>query len=491
MGKQISIIVADDDRSVRLVITQALNRQGYHVQAAATAAAMWDLVSAGKGEILITDVGFPDGDALDMLPRLQAKRTDLKIIVMSARANLLTAVQAQQQHAFDYLPKPFELGALLDVTKRAAREGESRQPVSSDSSAQLHLPEEVALPLIGRSASMQTSFKLLARFAAQHVPILILAEPGSGKEEVARTIHQMGPAGNERGNLNQSSEAYQSQDGQSDGSVGGPFISLQLSKIPPEQHESQLFSQDGGFAKADKGTIFLNDINLLHADAQMRLARELDEPVNLPGRPTRLICGSQVDLKYLIEQGQFRDDLHFFLSAALLRLPPLRERLEDVPNLVMAITSKLSREFGQIRDVDSAALPLLQAYNWPRNVRELGFLLRRLFVKTTGNIISVADVEAELSSLTVPDAQPVAESLGSAAAHHIERFYTALGADLPPPGLHERVVQEVERPLIRTTLERTKGNQIKAAEILGLNRNTLRKKMKLLNLSSNRMDYRK
>ena len=476
MSEQISIIVADDDRSVRLVISQALSRQGYHVQSASTAAAMWDLASAGKGKILITDVGFPDGDALNMLPRLQARRPDLKIIVMSARTNLLTAVQAQQQHAFDYLPKPFELGALLDVTKRAAIKDERKAPVIAETNINLNLPEEVALPLIGRSASMQTSFKLLARFAAQKVPILILAEPGSGKEEVAKTIHEMGLSG--AGSASQALE-------------NGPFISVLLSQIPPERHETHLFSTNGSFAQSDGGTMFINDINLLHADAQMRLARELGQPAQLLGQPKRLVCGSQVDLKYLIEQGQFRDDLHFILSAALLRLPPLRERLEDVPYLVSAITSNLSREFGQIRDVDSAALPLLQSYNWPRNVSELVFLLRRLFIKSSGNLISVSEVESEISNFAEPNLQPVGESLGSAASHHIERFYTALGADLPPPGLYERVIQEIERPLIRTTLERTKGNQIKAAEILGLNRNTLRKKMKLLNLSSNRVNYRK
>ena len=486
MTPQTSIIVADDDRSVRLVITQALTRQGYRVQAASTAASMWDLVSAGKGQILITDVGFPDGDALDMLPRLQAKRPDLKIIVMSARANLLTAVQAQQQHAFEYMAKPFELGALLDVTKRALAEAQDTKPIQAERATKIQLPEEVALPLVGRSASMQTSFKLLARFSAQNVPILILAEPGSGKEEVARTIHEMGPSGQLV-----PTRSNQQPVGTNALNHRGPFISVQLSKLPPETHEEHLFSNQGSFAQSDQGTIFLNDINLLHPDAQMRLARELENPNMLKGKPARLVCGSQLDLKYLIEQGQFRDDLYFILSAALLRLPPLRERLEDVPHLVSAITSALGREFGQIRDIDGAAIPVLQAYNWPRNVRELSFLLRRLFVKSTGNIISVADVEAELSGLHVDDIEPTGDSLGSAAAHHIGRYFTALGADLPPPGLYERIVNEVERPLLQTTLRRTKGNQIKAAEILGLNRNTLRKKMKLLNLSSHRADYRK
>ena len=486
MNTQTSIIVADDDRSVRLVITQALSRQGYHVQPASTAASMWDLVSAGKGQILITDVGFPDGDALDMLPRLQSKRPDLKIIVMSARANLLTAVQAQQQHAFDYMAKPFELAALLDVTKRATLETQKSEAAASQPATNIHLPEEVALPLIGRSASMQTSFKLLARFSAQNIPILILAEPGSGKEEVARTIHEMGASG----------QSVSSAAGHPIGVVNtqdtkGPFISVQLSKLPPETHEEQLFSKQGSFAQSDNGTIFLNDINLLHPEAQMRLARVLESPTLLAGQPTRLICGSQVDLKYLIEQGQFRDDLYFILSAALLRLPPLRERLEDVPHLVTAITSSLTREFGQVRDVDSTAIPTLQSHNWPRNVSELRFLLRRLFVKSTGNIISVAEVEAELAGLNSVEVESTGDSLGSAAAHHIERYFTALGADLPPPGLHERILNEVERPLIYTTMVRTKGNQIKAAEILGLNRNTLRKKMKLLNLSNNRADYRK
>lgn len=485
MTAAIPIIVADDDRSVRLVITKALTRQGYRVHPAATAASMWDLVSAGRGQILITDVGFPDGDALDMLPRLQTKQPSMKIIVMSARANLLTAVKAQKQHVFDYLPKPFDLRALLDVTQRAALDGDTVLSDARDNvSSHLHLPEEVALPLIGRSEAMQTSFKLLARFAAQRIPILILAEAGTGKQDVARTIHDMEPANK------------QAKD-------KPPFVSVQLSKIPPEEHEAQLFADDGGFAKAARGTIFINDINLLRPDAQMRLARALEQPELLAGRPNRIICGSQVDLKLLVEQGAFRGDLYFIISAALLRLPPLRERLEDVPALVLAITSALGREFDVVRDVDRAALAVLQTYSWPRNVRELEFLLRRLFVKSSNNLISVAEIEAELSELAADDIQKSSESLaageslasgeslGSSALHHIRRFYTALGADLPPPGLYDRIIQEVEKPLIYTTLYRTGGNQLKAAEILGLNRNTLRKKMKLLNLSSNRAEYRK
>ena len=466
-----SIIVADDDRSVRLVITQALSRQGYHVQPASTAASMWDLVSAGKGQILITDVGFPDGDALDMLPRLQVKRPDLQIIVMSARANLLTAVQAQRHHVFDYLPKPFELGALIDVTKRAVAQLQSGQSETTSNQDSLVLPDEVALPLMGNSAAMQTSFKLLARFAMQQLPVIILAEPGSGKEEVARTLHNMSASAQRSG-------------------AEGRFVHLPLSQLPPAQHHSQLFGPRGSFYQANGGTLFINDINLLSEDAQMHLVRSFERAELVPGRPKRLICGSQVDLRQLVEQGQFRDDLHFILSAALLRLPPLRERLEDVPRLVTAISAALQQDFGVQREIEPQAFPVFQSYNWPHNVKELEFLLRRVFIKATGHLITAADVQAEINSLGSADEPPVADSLGSAAHHHIARYFTALGDALPPPGLYERVIQEVERPLIKTTLKRTAGNQIKAAEILGLNRNTLRKKMKLLNLSSNRADYR-
>ena len=186
MSRIPQILVADDDRTVRTVISHALSKQGYQVGATTSVAGLWDMATTGRGDVLITDVNFPDGDALDLLPRLQAKRPDLTIIVMSAQANLLTAIKAQQRGVFDYLPKPFELRQLLDVMSRAVSD-EKKELVPDGPAAAL--PKHIPAPLMGKSPAMQATFKLLSRIATQSVPVLIKAESGSGKQIVAQTLH--------------------------------------------------------------------------------------------------------------------------------------------------------------------------------------------------------------------------------------------------------------------------------------------------------------
>lgn len=189
IGSPPQIIVADDDRTVRTVIVQALNRQGYDVLSATTIASMWDMLTSGKGELLITDVGFPDGDALELLPRIQAKRPELKIIVMSARSNLLTAIKTQQRDVSHYLPKPFELKALIEGVKSALTSTSQAQQTDAQKTAQM--PQHISASLLGKSPAMQMTFKQMAKFASQPHPVLIQAEPGTDKLEVARTLCEM------------------------------------------------------------------------------------------------------------------------------------------------------------------------------------------------------------------------------------------------------------------------------------------------------------
>jgi two-component system nitrogen regulation response regulator GlnG len=464
MGRAVQIIVADDDRSVRTVIQHALTRQGYQVLAASNAAAMWDLVSSGRGRLLITDVGFPDGDALEMLPRLQEKRPDLQIIVMSARSNLLTAVQAQQRDVFEYLPKPFELRALLDVCARAIAAPD--REMSSSGGVRASLPASLSGPLIGKSPVMQASFKQLARFATQDIPVLIEAEAGSGTEEVARTLHEMSPLADK------------------------PLELCQLARLKPEQQADRLFGPQGCFALAASGSLLITDIDLLTPAVQMQMVQRL-EAENQPA--VRLLAGSGQPLQPLVEAGAFRQDLHFALSVAVLRLPPLRDRLEDLPELSHWICEQLAAETGQRRTLEPQALAVLQSWHWPGNLEGLRFVLKRVFLQSDTGFISATDIEQALADLrrqTDPSGRSGGDSLGAAADYHIRRYFQALGQDMPAPGLYDRVMQEVEKPLLSATLRKTGGNQIRAAEILGLNRNTLRKKMRSLNLSSKRADYR-
>tara|TARA_B100000963_G_scaffold24808_1_gene18601 strand:- start:593 stop:2023 length:1431 start_codon:yes stop_codon:yes gene_type:complete len=469
------ILVADDDRTVRTVISHALSKQGYQVGAATSVAGLWDMATTGRGDVLITDVNFPDGDALDLLPRLQAKRPDLVIIVMSAQANLLTAIKTQQRGVFDYLPKPFELRQLLDVMSRAV--SDEREGKSSNTPAAT-LPEQIPSPLLGKSPAMQVTFKLLSRIATQSVPVLIKAESGSRKQTVAQTLHEMSHL---------SSASFETAD---------------LSCVETERHAELLFGARGLFTRTSVGTLFLNNIEYLSAAAQKFLVQFLVTGAsNVSLQPAqhdhmRLACGTSTDLKQQVSNGAFREDLFFELSVAELELPPLRKRQEDIPLLSNWYCDQLNEQFQTDRHFSSEAVTCLQSYHWPGNVREFEAMLKRLFISTTGRQISLAIVEKELEkSLWVNQKAPLevpkpSENLSHAIERHLVHYFRALGEDEPVSGLHGRILAEVERPLILATLHHTSGNQIKAAAMLGVNRNTLRKKIRELKISTNRAEYR-
>ena len=461
-----SIIVADDDKSVRLVIAQALKKQGYMVHTTGTAAGMWDLSVARRGSVLITDVGFPDGDALDMLPRLQSRVPDLKVIVMSARANLLTAVKIQQRGVVDYLPKPFELKQLLETTKRALLENKPQAKPAVMAQTPIEAPKDVYSPLLGRSAVMQEVYKSLAWLSTQIVPVLIEAEPGSGKADVARALHDMGH--------------YQ----------GATYISVNASQLAPDEHVSVLFDEtSGAIMRASGGTLFINNIDALTKDAQSLLAGALEKQTHARW-PKRLLVGTTKELRSLVATDEFREDLFFAISVAPVKLPALRERKQDIPALANFFCEKASREFGVQRSLSLSAVSVLQESDWPNNIKELEFVIRRLVMAGKAPQIEAVEVIAELGVESPTTSKQVSSSLAQAADHHIKSYFDALGEGLPHTGLYDRIIEEVERPLIIQTLHLTKGNQIKAAHILGLNRNTLRKKIEMLHISKDKSAYR-
>ena len=466
-GHKPSIIVADDDKSVRLVITQALKKQGYLVHSAATAAGMWDLTMAKPEALLITDVGFPDGDALDMLPRLQARHPALKVIVMSARANLLTAVKSQQQGVVDYLPKPFELGQLIEITKSAlSQDGETIAPIS-----EIEVPKYTYAPLLGRSTIMQDVYKSLARLSTQIVPVLIEAEPGSFKADVARALHDMA------------------------GDHFAPYVVHDCTKSVPEKHEALLFGPDGAVAKAQGGTLFINNIEALDGAAQLHLISALETHGNTMSAqqmqwPKRLLVGSNEKLKLAVEEGVFREDLYFNLSVAPIYLPALRDRKQDIPAMAHHFCQLANDEFHVQKQLTLRATSALQEADWLGNIRELEFIVRRLVMQSQRQQIEADDVYKEIGAQKTHHDDLPTSSLTQAADLHIRNYFDALDNSEPPSGLYDRILEEVERPLIIRTLHLTKGNQIKAAQILGLNRNTLRKKIEMLHISKDRNDYR-
>lgn len=465
-----TILVADDDQAIRTVLNHALGRAGYNVRATGNAATLWRWVNDGEGDLVITDVIMPDENGLDLLPRMRKIRPDLRIIVMSAHSTVLTAVKAAERGAFEYLPKPFDLNEMVNTVKRGL-EAPRISPVDET----VGVPEE-ALPMIGRSPAMQDVYRTLARLMNTDLTVLIVGESGTGKELVAKALHDFGKWRN------------------------GPFVALNMAAIPRELIESELFGYEKGaftgaiqrsvgrFEQAEGGTLFLDEIGDMPPEAQTRLLRVLQEGeyTTVGGRRSlkanvRIIAATHRDLRQLIRQGLFREDLYFRLNVAPMRLPPLRERSEDIPELVRHFLSRAASEGLPLKVIDPTAMDRLMQFRWPGNVRELENLIRRLAALYSQEVIGVEVIEAELSDASAP-AEPEGNGLSQSIENHLRNYFNALGDALPTPGLYERVLHEMERPLITLTLHATRGNQIKAARVLGLNRNTLRKKIRDLNI---------
>ncbi len=469
-----TILIADDDTAIRTVLNQALARAGFAPRATGNAATLWRWVSQGEGDVVITDVVMPDENAFDLIPRMKKLRPDLPIIVMSAQNTLMTALTAAEKGAFEYLPKPFDLNEVVAVVSRALSEpGRKRQTPAAER-------ESDELPLIGRSLPMQDIYRVLARLTQSDLTVMINGESGTGKELVARVLHDYGKRRH------------------------GPFVAINMAAIPRELIESELFGHEKGaftgaqtrtpgrFEQAEGGTLFLDEIGDMPLEAQTRLLRVLQqgEYTTVGGRTpiktnVRIIAATHRDLKSQIQQGLFREDLFYRLNVVPIRLPPLRERLEDVGDLVRHFLRQAAREGLGQKSIESAAIERLKAHPWPGNVRELENVVRRLVALYTQDTLTAPIVEQELAgSATTPAVGGAAESadLGEAVERYLSRYFSSFGNDLPPPGLYDRVIRDVEKPLLSAALAATRGNQIRAAELLGLNRNTLRARIRDLNI---------
>ncbi|HEV2678546.1 MAG TPA: nitrogen regulation protein NR(I) [Aliidongia sp.] len=470
-----TILVADDDRAIRTVLNQALGRLGHDVRTTGNAAQLWRWVADGEGDLVITDVVMPDENGLDLLPRIKKMRPDLRVIVMSAQNTLMTAVKATERGAFEYLPKPFDLRELMNVVERALSAPSTAMPHVADG----HDPDE-QLPLIGRSQAMQEIYRVLARLMGTDLTVMINGESGTGKELVARALHDYGKRRN------------------------GNFVAVNMAAIPRELIESELFGHEKGaftgavsrsqgrFEQAQGGTLFLDEIGDMPIEAQTRLLRVLQEGeyTTVGGRTSvrtnvRIVAATHRDLKQLIRQGLFREDLFYRLNVVPIRLPPLRERSEDIPALTRHFFGIASSEGLPLKSLTGEAMERLKEYRWPGNIRELENLVRRIAALYAQEVIDLNVIEQELAETTPAAATseiPANEGMGQAVERHLREYFAAHKDALPAGGLYDRVLREVERPLILLTLAATRGNQIKAAQLLGLNRNTLRKKIRELDI---------
>ena len=471
-----NILVADDDAAIRTVLNQALSRAGYAVRLDLERRHAVALDQRRRGRSGHHRRGDARRERLRPPAAHQARaRPDLPVVVMSAQNTFMTAIRASERGAYEYLPKPFDLKELIAIVGRALLEPRNRAGSNrwADDATD-------NIPLVGRSPAMQDIYRVLARLMQTDLTVMIAGESGTGKELVARALHDYGKRRT------------------------GPFVAINMAAIPRDLIEAELFGHEKGaftgaqarsagrFEQAEGGTLFLDEIGDMPMEAQTRLLRVLQqgEYTTVGGRTpiktdVRIIAATNKDLRILINQGLFREDLFFRLNVVPIRLPALRERSEDIPDLVRHFFAVVEKEGLPAKRIEPAAVERLKRYRWPGNVRELENLIRRLAALYPQETIAEAIIEAELNqpAITVANGEEDdEESLSASVERHLAIYFQSFGDGLPPPGLYHRILREVENPLISAALASTRGNQIKAAELLGVNRNTLRKKIRDLDI---------
>ena len=435
-----TILIADDDKTIRTVLTQAFTRAGCKVHATSSLITLMRWVENGTGDLVISDVIMPDGDGLENLPRIKKLRPDLPVIIISAQNTIVTAIRANEAKAFDYLPKPFDLPELMRRSANALKR-KKLSLVSFTPSMDLDL----TIPLIGHSSAMQELYRLIARALVSSAPILIYGEPGSGKSTVAKGLHNLS---------SRSAEPYIVVDPTIAEDTVGLVKSIDLAK---------------------EGTLVVDCVDDLSTSAQLKLLNILGEPESFSAR---LICVANQKICADCDDGKFRQDLFFRISSLQLEVPALRDRVEDIPVLASHFIAEM--ENSEPYELNQDCLNALRAFEWPGNVRQLKNVLQQVIFEGAGSILTIAAVESVLNkgvtSLNTGMGSP-GKTLGDAVQFHVQRYFDFHGAELPPSGVYHRILKEIEIPLLEIALYSSAGNQAKCADMLGLNRNTLRKKI--------------
>lgn len=462
-----AILVVDDDPAICVVVGEALRRQGHRVKTAASIRERTTLLESFSPDILVTDVMLPDGDGLDGIAEILDRMPALNVIVLSAQNTLNTAIRATEKGAFEYLPKPFDLNELT----RAVSDALGSRASASEEAVEGDLPHD-GLPLVGRSPAMQEVYRTIARVLSNDLSILVLGESGTGKELVAEAIHSLGQRRTK------------------------PFVPINMAAIPRELIEAELFGYEKGaftgahartagkFEQAQGGTLFLDEIGDMPMEAQTRLLRVLQsgEVTTVGGSKSvrvnvRIIAATNKDLPKLIEENRFRQDLYYRLNVVPIALPALRERREDVTLLARHFLDRAAQEGLPRKSLSEDAAQLLMAYHWPGNVRELQNMMQRLAVLSRENMITADMLRNSLPLDAVPADYAAPADMLAQAVREWARRQLGLGLAQPNRNLHEDLLAVVEPILFQETLASVDGNQIRAAGLLGINRNTLRKKL--------------
>lgn len=451
-----TVLIADDDRTIRTVLTQAFTRAGCRVHATASLTMLMRWVEEGKGDLVITDVMMPDGNGIKNLIKIKKLRGDLPVIVMSAQNTIMTAIQATEADAWDYLPKPFDLPDLLSrAAKAMAKRPQSPRPATAKGAASDMVAPVEDLPLVGRTPAMQDLYRLVARVMNSALPVLIIGESGTGKSLIAKALHDF----SER--------------------TSQPFLVSTAQDFLGDPLHS---GGESVLARTRGGSLILDGLGDLDSAAQARFARLVD---SVPDGGPRIIAIADDTLMTALASGAFRQDLYYRLSGVTLHVPPLRERIDDIALLADHVLTRAARDGGPLRKLSAQAAETARQFPWPGNVRQLENVLRRLVITGQDSEIGRAELEQALDPhATIPQRGRVAETgtLAESVAQHVRRYFELHGADLPQPGVYQRVMREVEAPLIDIALEYTGGNQARCADLLGINRNTLRKKTNELDI---------
>lgn len=472
---QADILIADDERSIRWVLKEALAADGHRVQEAKTGAEALAQLGNGNVDLAMLDIRMPEMNGLDVVTKAREQGCATTLIVMTAQTTMANAVEAMKRGAYDYVTKPFDLDVVRMLVQRAL---ETRQLSSrvDDLRGELRKKYEIGVEIVGRSPAMQDIYKLLGRVAKSDATVLVQGESGTGKELIAKAVH------------------YHSSRWE------GPFVAINCSAIPRELLESELFGYERGaftgaaerragkFEQASGGTLFLDEIGDMPVELQSKLLRVLQEREfqRVGGRDTiqadmRVVAATNQSLADAVRDGKFREDLFFRLNVVPINVPPLRDRAGDIPELIRYFIEKINRDLGTDKTglAPDAEAELLQ-YSWPGNVRELENSLVRAAVVAPERTLMKTDF-----TLTETRAVPsgAGDSLAATVRARTDSQFEALG-ERDPVDLYANLLEEFERPLLEVTLERTGGNQVRAAQILGINRNTLRKKLVHLGINT-------